>query len=488
MGKTLYLECYSGISGDMTVAALLDLGADKEVLERVLASLPVEGFETKISRVKKSGIDACDFDVILDAKIDGHDHDMEYLHGHEHTAEHKHDHDDHMHDHMHDQTHDHTHDHMHDHTHDHAHDHMHDHTHSPEGEHTHGQGHHHRGMKEIRQIIAAADMTGNARKISLDIFEILAQAEARAHNVPAGEVHFHEVGAVDSIVDIISVAVCLDNLEITDVIVPILYEGTGTIRCQHGILPVPVPAVTNIVQQCGLNLKLTQVKGELVTPTGAAIVAAVRTGETLPENFQIERIGIGAGKRTYECPGILRAMLIRDTKCKSGTDQSGTDQSATDQSGTGQSGDNKDAIYKLETNIDDCSGEVLGFVMERLLEAGARDVHYTPVYMKKNRPAWLLTVICTEEDVPGMEALIFAETTSIGIRRIKMERTILPRRKETVRIPFGEVEVKVCGLEDGQKYYPEYESLVKLCRKTGISYARAYQMTVEACQGRDQKA
>ena len=432
------------------------------MLERVLASLPVEGFETKISRVKKSGIDACDFDVILDAKIDGHDHDMEYLHGHDHAAEHNHDHDDRMHDHMHDRTH----------------DHMHDHTHSPKGEHIHGQGHHHRSMREIRQIIAAADMTENARKISLDIFEILAQAEAKAHNVPAGEVHFHEVGAVDSIVDILSVAVCLDNLEITDVIVPVLYEGTGTIRCQHGILPVPVPAVTNIVQQCGLNLKLTQVKGELVTPTGAAIVAAVRTGKTLPENFQIERIGIGAGKRTYECPGILRAMLIRDTKCKSGTDQSGADQSGAD----------KDAIYKLETNIDDCSGEVLGFVMERLLEAGARDVHYTPVYMKKNRPAWLLTVICTEEDIPGMEALIFAETTSIGIRRIKMERTILPRRKETVRIPFGEVEVKVCGLGDGQKYYPEYESLVKLCRKTGISYARAYQMTVEACQSRDQKA
>ena len=462
MGKTLYLECYSGISGDMTVAALLDLGADKEVLERVLASLPVQGFETKISRVKKSGIDACDFDVILDAKIDGHDHDMEYLHGHDHAAEHNHDHDDQMHDQMHD----------------HTHDHMHDHTHSPEGEHIHDQGHHHRGMREIRQIIAAADMTENARKISLDIFEILAQAEAKAHNVPAGEVHFHEVGAVDSIVDILSVAVCLDNLEITDVIVPVLYEGTGTIRCQHGILPVPVPAVTNIVQQCGLNLKLTQVKGELVTPTGAAIVAAVRTGKTLPENFQIERIGIGAGKRTYECPGILRAMLIRDNKCKSGTDQSGADQSGAD----------KDAICKLETNIDDCSGEVLGFVMERLLEAGARDVHYTPVYMKKNRPAWLLTVICTEEDIPGMEALIFAETTSIGIRRIKMERTILPRRKETVRIPFGEVEVKVCGLGDGQKYYPEYESLVKLCRKTGISYARAYQMTVEACQSRDQKA
>ena len=516
MGKTLYLECYSGISGDMTVAALLDLGADQEVLGKVLASLPVQGFETKISRVKKSGIDACDFDVILDAEIDGHDHDMEYLHGHEHAAEavqqgkmevhehgqeeehghedahsheeehahedahgheeHTHVHADsheeehtHEHAHNHEEEHNYGHAHDHEHSHNHEENHIHEHTHSHDGDHTHAHGHHHhhqhRGMKEIREIIAAADMTENARKISLDIFETLAQAEAKAHNVPAEEVHFHEVGAVDSIVDILSVAVCLDNLGITDVIVPVLYEGIGTIRCQHGILPVPVPAVTNIVQQCGLDLKITQVKGELVTPTGAAIVAAVRTGKTLPENFEIEKIGIGAGKRTYECPGILRAMLIRNTD-------------------SDQSSDDKDVIYKLETNIDDCSGEVLGFVMERLFEAGARDVHYTPVYMKKNRPAWLLTVICKEEDVPGMEALIFAETTSIGIRKARMERTILPRRKEKVMIPFGEVEVKICGPEGAQKCYPEYESLAKICRKTGISYAEAYQMAVEASRNR----
>ena len=478
MGKTLYLECYSGISGDMTVAALLDLGADQEVLGKVLASLPVQGFETKISRVKKSGIDACDFDVVLDAEIDGHDHDMEYLHGHEHAAEaaqqgkmevHEHSQEE---KHGHEDAHSHEEEHAHNHEEEHNHGHAHarEHSHSHEEDHTHAHGHHHhhhqhRGMKEIRQIIAAADMTENARKISLDIFEILAQAEAKAHNVPVEEVHFHEVGAVDSIVDILSVAVCLDNLGITDVIVPVLYEGTGTIRCQHGILPVPVPAVTNIVQQCGLDLKITQIKGELVTPTGAAIVAAVRTSKTLPENFEIEKIGIGAGKRTYECPGILRAMLIRSAD-------------------SDQSSDDKDVIYKLETNIDDCSGEVLGFVMERLFEAGARDVHYTPVYMKKNRPAWLLTVICKEEDVPGMEALIFAETTSIGIRKARMERTILPRRKEKVMIPFGEVEVKICGPEGAQKCYPEYESLAKICRKTGISYAEAYQMTVEASRNR----
>ncbi len=243
MGKSLYLECYSGISGDMTVAALLDLGADQKVLEEVLKSLFVQGFEIKVSRVKKSGIDACDFDVILDKEIDGHDHDMEYLHGYVHDSA------------------------------------------EPEASHTHGAAghshshHHHRGMNEIRQIIDGAKMTDTARKTALAIFEILAKAEAKAHNVPVEEVHFHEVGAVDSIVDILSVAVCLDNLGITEVIVPVLYEGTGTIRCQHGILPVPVPAVTNIVQQCGLDLKITQVQGELVTPTGAAIVAAVRASE-----------------------------------------------------------------------------------------------------------------------------------------------------------------------------------------------------------------
>ena len=526
MEKSLYLECYSGISGDMTVAALLDLGADQKVLEEVLASLPVQGFGIKVSRVEKSGIDACDFDVILDKEIDGHDHDMEYLHGHEHAAaahggeaqsvaEHVHSHEEehsHEHTHSHEEAHSHEHTHSYEeaHSHEYAHSHeeahSHEHAHSHE-DHTHHH-HQHRGMNEIRQIIAGAKMTEGARKTALAIFEILAKAEAKAHNVPVEEVHFHEVGAVDSIVDILSVAVCLDNLGVTEVIVPVLYEGTGTIRCQHGILPVPVPAVTNIVQQCGLDLKITQVQGELVTPTGAAIVAAVRTSNKLPEDFVIEKTGIGAGKRTYECPGILRAMLIHGENLKRSKPEDGIqskngnqkndanevkaytsleageifNQEAENkiQTGVTDSTDSADYIYKLETNIDDCSGEVLGFVMEKLFEAGARDVHYTPVYMKKNRPAWLLTVICKEEDIPGMEALIFAETTSIGIRRARMERTILPRRRIKVMIPFGEVEVKICGPEGAQKCYPEYESLANICRKTGISYAEAYQMAVEA--------
>lgn len=395
MGKTLYLECYSGISGDMTVAALLDLGADQAVLDRVLKSLPVSGFETKVSRVVKSGIDACDFDVVLDKEHENHDHDMEYLHGHGHE---------------------HTHEDEKSHVHAHATEELHAHTHNHDTKSAHGHHHHeHRGMKEITYIIEHGDMTENAKKIALKIFGILAEAESKAHNVPTDQVHFHEVGAVDSIVDIVSVAVCLDNLDITDVIVPVLCEGRGTVRCQHGILPIPVPAVANVVSANHLRLKITEVEGELVTPTGAAIVAAVKTGHKLPESFEIQKIGIGAGKRQYECPGILRAMIISEEKESNRTASSVNgvyeDKYTGVRKKTGNTGlENKDSIIKMETNIDDCSGEVLGFVMERLLKAGARDVHYVPAFMKKNRPAWVLNVICKEEDMEKLQNIIFEET------------------------------------------------------------------------------
>lgn len=275
MGKTLYLECNSGISGDMTVGALIDLGADKEVLNKVLSTVKIKGFEIKYSRVKRAGLDCQDFDVVLDKEHDGHDHDMEYLYGHTHEHEDHHEHHE-----------------------DHHHEHHHDHHHE------------HRGLKEITEIIDSADMTDNARKIAKRIFEILADAESKAHGVPVYEVHFHEVGAVDSIVDVISIAVCIDNLDVDKVIVPKLYEGYGTVRCQHGILPVPVPAVTNIVTDHKISLEILDVKGELVTPTGAAAVAALRTDETLPKEFKIKKVGMGSGKRDYGLAGFVRAMII----------------------------------------------------------------------------------------------------------------------------------------------------------------------------------
>ena len=281
--KKLYFECCAGVSGDMTVGALLDLGADREKLLKALKSVPAEGFRIEISRVKKSGLDACDFNVILDEEHENHDHDMEYLYGHEHEYSHHHDHE------------------HHDHA---AHEHIH-------GEHDHQDGRHvHRSPEDVYRIIDACDITEGARCIAKKTFEIIAAAEAKAHGVELSEVHFHEVGVIDSIVDIIAASVCIDDIGINDVIVSPLAEGTGTVRCQHGILPVPVPAVVNIAVSCGLTLRQTQVRGELVTPTGAALMAAVKTSEDLPEKYKIKAVGIGAGKRDYGTSGVVRAMII----------------------------------------------------------------------------------------------------------------------------------------------------------------------------------
>lgn len=422
MSKTLYLECYSGISGDMTVAALLDLGADREVLKESLKSLPVGGFRTEITRVKRSGLDACDFSVILEQ--DNHDHDMEYLHGSEksYTGHHEH-------------------------SHEVNHEHHHGHTHS------HEHPHEHRGMKEITEIIQKSKMTARAKKMAMRVFDILAQAESKAHGVPVEEVHFHEVGAVDSIVDIAAIAICMDNLDISNVIVPVLYEGTGFIRCQHGQIPVPVPAVTHIAETHKLKLKITDIQGELVTPTGAAVVAAFRTSDRLPEDFTMLKTGIGAGKRQYRCPGILRAMLIRET----------TDLQI------------KDIIWKLETDMDDCGGEMMGHVMNLLMANGAREVHYTPIYTKKNRPAYTLTVICKESEREKLENLIFSETTTIGIRRVEMERTILQREIQKKDTPVGTAIVKACTLPDGNiRYYPEYENVAELAERNQLSFRETY--------------
>lgn len=443
MENVLYLECASGISGDMTVAALLDLGADQTELERVLKSLPIKGFEIEIKRVKKSGLDACDFSVKLDAAHENHDHDMEYLHGSGHThTEHDHEHPEHTH-----SEHDHEYsDHIHA-------EHEHGHSHGEE----HAHVHEHRGMPEIKEIIRKTDMTDTARSLALKIFGILAQAEAKAHGVPVDEVHFHEVGAVDSIVDIVAAAVCLDNLAIKEVIVPRLCEGRGFVRCQHGLLPVPVPAVSNIVQTHGLKLHITETEGELVTPTGAAIAAAIQTSGKLPKNFSIQKIGLGAGKRTYDRPSLLRAMIIQ-AEAETETDR----------------------IYCLEANMDDCTGEALGYTMEKLFDAGARDVSYTPVFMKKNRPAYQLNVICSPEDVQKMEQIIFRETTTIGIRKMEMERTVLNRQIKTVMTPLGEAVVKECILPDGMKRsYPEYHSVSVLAEQHNLPFQEAFRIISE---------
>ena len=305
--KKLYLECNAGISGDMLVAALLDLGADRAKLDEALQSIPAKGFTYNISRVSKAGVDCCDFDVVLDAEHENHDHDMSFLHGEAVAAQvHSHEHE-----HCHDHEHEHCHEHHHDHDHEHEHEHDHVHVHTP---HEHHHHHEHRGLKEVIEIINGTQMSEQARALALKIFDIIAEAEGKAHAVAKEDVHFHEVGAIDSIVDIVAIAVCFDSLGVDEVIVPELCEGRGTVRCQHGVLPVPVPATANIMQSFGLNVRLLPVQGEFVTPTGAAAAAALMTTDELPEQFKICAIGLGAGKRQYERPSILRALLIEPQK------------------------------------------------------------------------------------------------------------------------------------------------------------------------------
>lgn len=559
--NTLYLECETGISGDMAVAALLDLGADQEKLLKVLSGIHDGSFQVEIGRVSRAGIDCCDFNVVLDEEHDGHDHDMAYLYGHLHGEEvhthphhehthhhdeeepaHTHCHDDeeehdhrhsydneeghdhlhshdgeggHGHSHAEDESHVHTHHHTgdeehahshhheeneeyehahhhdsiehshsheeeaehaheHEHPHEYAHEHEHSHEYAHEHEHhhdhTHGPHHHHTSMADVQRIIDGLEMTDGARALALRMFDIVAQAESKAHGVPIGKVHFHEVGAIDSIVDIVSIAVCFDDLQIGEVIIPKVTEGSGTVRCQHGILPVPVPAVSYIAQASGLPLQITSRQGELVTPTGAAFAAAVMTSDTLPETFRVKKIGLGAGKRAYEIPSILRAMLIEPRE----------DKRVQDFHTAVVAEDGADRIWKLECDVDDSTGEQLGYAMERLFASGAREVHYTPVFMKKSRPGWELTVLCDAEHLRTLEEVIFEETTTVGIRRMEMERSVLRRAFTEVETAYGKITVKVCGEGRQKKYHPEYEDTARAAEEAGVPFTEVYRAAVEA--------
>ena len=381
MSKLLYLEGASGISGDMTVAALLDLGGSREKLDAVLNSLRLEGFDYAVSRRKSCGVEGCDFDV--------------HLHEHHHEAEHHH--------------------------------------------------HTHRNLADVCAVIDRGDMSRRARDLAKKIFRIVAEAEARAHGCSVEEVHFHEVGAVDSIVDIVATSVLIDDLGITDCVVTGLTEGTGFVRCQHGELPVPVPAVLNIAQAYSIPLRTTAIAGEMVTPTGIAIAAALRTRSSLPGEYLVSKVGIGLGKRDFGRANLLRAMLIEE---KSDPEQ----------------------IYVVECNIDDSTGEAFGYAMEKLLENGAKDVHFLPCFMKKNRPAYLLRAIVTETLLPKIETIIFETTTTIGLRKFPVERTCMQRETVNLTLPFGTVRAKKCVWNDVERCYPEYESIKQLSESSGIDF------------------
>lgn len=421
--KDLYIECYSGISGDMTVASLLDLGADEKILMNALNSLNVDGFRIEIGRTKKCGIDACDFNVILDCDEYSHE-TSEHIHFNEDDNHH------------------------HEHLHSHEYEHSHNHEYHEKNDHKHE----HRNIINIYKTIDDSGLTMRAKDISKKIFDVVAVAESKAHGIDVDKVHFHEVGAIDSIIDIVATAVCIDSLNIDDVYISNIYEGSGHVKCQHGIMPVPVPAVINIVSEHSLHIRITDIKGELVTPTGAAIAAALKTKDKLPDEYIIKKIGVGAGKKDFKNANILRTYLIE----------------------TSSSNNSKDEVWVLETNIDDTTGENLAYTMEKLFENGAFDVFFTPIYMKKNRPAQLLSVICEEKLVNEMESIIFKNTNTIGIRKYNTKRTVLSREIRNIETKYGFVKVKFCTYDGHEYCYPEYEDIRTICNKTGLSYKEVY--------------
>lgn len=395
--KLLYLEGASGISGDMTVAALLDLGASREKLDAVLKSMNLEGFEYQVSRKSSYGIAGTDFDVILHEQ-----HHHEHEHGHEHH-------------------------------------------------------HEHRNLDDVCAVIDRGTMTDGARELAKKIFRIVAEAESKAHGVPVSEVHFHEVGAVDSIVDIVSAAVLIDDLGIRECVVTGLAEGRGFVHCQHGDLPVPVPAVLNIAQAHGIALRTATANGEMVTPTGIAIAAAIRTRDRLPAEYKIEKTGIGLGKRDFGRANILRAMILEETV-------------------------DPEQMYVLETNIDDATGETLGLALEKLMTAGASDAHFLPCFMKKNRPAYLLRVIAAAPEIPALERILFESTTTIGMRKLPVDRICMDRENRTVKLPFGTVSVKRCSWNGVVRNYPEYESVRALAERTGKEFQLVFALAKQAAE------
>jgi uncharacterized protein (TIGR00299 family) protein len=444
--RIAYLECFSGISGDMFLGALVDAGVSPKLLEETVAALAV-GAKLEISRVMRSGISATKIDVWV-----GGEKDMprdEYLakqaSGHSHG--HSHDHGEHGH----------SHDHP-----DHEHEHHHD-SHGADKK-TPAHSHAHRGLTEIREIITAAKISETAKKRAIAIFEALGAAEAKIHNVSLDKVHFHEVGAVDAMVDIVCAAVGSEALGVDEIVCSPLNVGGGTVRCAHGTIPVPAPATVELLKDAPVYSSGLQ--AELVTPTGAAIVKTLATRFTSFPEMKIEKSGYGAGSRDFPGHANVARLVIGEAAT------------------TLAAKTNAETITVLEANLDDLNPQVFGYVTEQLFEEGALDCFGMPVQMKKNRPGTLLTVLCKPEDAAKLTQLIFTETTTLGIRRRDELRQTLGRRWESVKTPWGEVRIKIASLNGTvTNYAPEYEDCRRIAAESHIPLKAVMQEAARAYLG-----
>jgi pyridinium-3,5-bisthiocarboxylic acid mononucleotide nickel chelatase len=427
--RIAYLECFSGISGDMFLGALVDAGVPPELLRRTVVALGVDA-HLEISRVNRSGISATKVDVISAGEKELPREEFwkkQAAHEHEHAHEHHHDHE---------------------HSHMHSHDHYagHDHQRDQEPKHVQPHEHAHRGLKQIREIINRAEISAGAKAKAVRIFEALGAAEAKIHNSDIEEIHFHEVGAIDAIVDIVCSAVGAEALNVDEWVCSPLNVGGGTVECAHGTFPIPAPATLELLKNAPVYSG--QIQKELVTPTGAAIVSVLAHRFSSFPRMRTERTGYGAGSRDFKGhPNVMRLSV-------------GEVEAAGDEAKKVPS----EEITILEANVDDMTPQIFGYVMERALEAGALDVFGTSVQMKKNRPGLLLTVLCRQEDAARLRELIFSETTTLGVRMRQEARATLARRHVSVQTKWGEIRMKLATLNGSgavTNYAPEYED----CRR-----------------------
>lgn len=370
--KVLYLDCFSGISGDMTLGAFIDLGVDPKQLAAELDKLDLPDFHLEWQKTKKQEVAGVKADVIID-KVQ----------------------------------------------------------------------HAHRHYSTIQQIIMQSDLSDEVKHTSLAIFDRIAKAEAKVHEVSIEKVHFHEVGAVDSIADIVGAAICYHLISPDAVYVSPINVGSGFVKCDHGMLPVPAPATAEIIADSDLVVYARGDGGELTTPTGAAIAAELATPLAELPKMKVITQGYGFGTKELK---TLNALRIYQGELED---------------------DNTDDVWMIETNIDDMTGEVAGYVLEGLLELGVRDAYYTPVYMKKNRPGILLSVLTEGRLMEKVNAYLFAQTSTIGLRRYPLTKTTMERSVKTIATPDGDVRFKVCRYGGVEKSTPEYEDLRKIAKKTG---------------------
>jgi uncharacterized protein (TIGR00299 family) protein len=455
--KTLYLDIFSGISGDMFIGALLDLGVNPHKLARELEKLKLEGFHLHVSQQERQGIAGIKFDVHL---ADAHDH--------EHGCDHEHE--------GHDQPHSHEHGPGH---------HHHEEQHHEHGEHDHSHDDS-RDFSAIKKLITKSKLSPWVKKKSIAVFQRIAEAEGKIHGKPASEVHFHEVGAVDSIVDIVGACIGLEMLGKPRVLASPVVEGTGWIRCAHGRFPIPAPATLAILGARRIGLTQCDEPNELITPTGAALLAEFAESFEPMMGIVAEHIGFGLGTRENKTrPNVLRAVLGTPSKV-SGLKPKVGGANASRLSTINYPPSTHldweiDRIAVLETNLDDVSSEILGAFVESALVAGALDVFHTPIQMKKNRPGVLLTVLCTEADADKFSEMMLRETTAFGLRRTIAERRKLRRELTTVKTKFGPVTVKL-GKLNGKvvQAAPEFESCKKIAAQKKLPLRQIYEATSKA--------